>query len=111
MQSRRFEISPVWKAFSKKVFNERGKLIKSQICFLTLFLGIDPSVGTHKNYLDQLCEDFENKLKDMITESITEHKTAETDNVLYAEVVQHTLFCKKKIEVVYGREPTLEVLS
>jgi len=47
----------------------------------------------------------------MITESIAEHKTAETDNFLYAEVVQHTLFCKKKIEVVYGREPTLEVLS
>jgi len=47
----------------------------------------------------------------MITESIAEHKTAETDNFLYAEVVQHTLFCKKKIEVVYGREPTLEVRS
>ena len=76
-----------------------------------IFLGIDPSVGAHKNYLDQLCEDFENKLKDMITKSIAEHKTAETDNFLYAEVVQHTLFCKKKIEVVYGREPTLEVLS
>ena len=83
----------------------------SRNILLTLFLGIDPSLGTHRNYLEQLCEDFENKLKDMITESITEHKTAETDNFLYSEVVQHTLFCKKKVEVVYGREPTLEVLS
>ena len=64
----------------------------------------------HKKYIDQLCEDFESKMKDMITESIAEHKVAETDNLLYVEVVQHTLFCKKKIEVVYGRKSTLKVL-
>ena len=75
-----------------------------------LFSGIDPSVDMHKNYLNQLCEDFENKLRDLITEGIAEHKVAETDNFLYVEVVQHTLFCKKKIEVVYGRESTLKVL-
>lgn len=65
----------------------------------------------HKHYLSQFCEEFGNKLKDMITDSIAEHKVAETDNVLYSEVVQHTLFCKKKIKVVYRRESTLKVLK
>ena len=36
-------------------------------------------------------EDFENKLKDMITESVTEHKTAETVNFLHVKVVEHKL--------------------
>ena len=77
---------------------------------LFLFQGIDPSVNEmHKEYLDQFCKDFENKLKDMITESIAEHKVAETDNLLYTEVVQHTLFCKRRLQVVYGRKSTLKV--
>ena len=63
----------------------------------------------HKEYLDQFCNDFEKKLKEMITESIAEHKVAETDNLLYTEVVQHTLFCKRRLRVVYGRKSTLKV--
>jgi len=63
----------------------------------------------HKDYLDQFCKDFEKKLKDMITESIAEHKVAETDHSLYTEVVQHTLFCKRRLPVVYGRKSTLKV--
>lgn len=63
----------------------------------------------HKKYLDQFCGDFKNKMQDMIMASIAEHKVAETDNLLYIEVVQHTLFCKKKIQVVYGRKSTLKV--
>lgn len=74
------------------------------------FQGIDPSVNKmQKEYLDQFCKDFEKKLKDMITESIAEHKVAETDNLLYTEVVQHTLFCKRRLRVVYGRRSTLKV--
>ena len=61
----------------------------------------------HKEYLDQFCNDFEKKLKEMITESIAEHKVA--DNLLYTEVVQHTLFCKRRLRVVYGRKSTLKV--
>ena len=81
-----------------------------QLTQLCLFQGIDPSVNKmHKEYLDQFCKDFENKLKDMITESIEEHKVAETDNLLYTEVVQHTLFCKRRLRVVYGRKSTLKV--
>ena len=76
-------------------------------CF---FQGIDPSVNEmHKEYLVQFCKDFENKLKDMITESIAEHKLAETDNLLYTEVVQHALFCKSRLRVVFGRKSTLKV--
>ncbi|KAJ7389992.1 hypothetical protein OS493_028047 [Desmophyllum pertusum] len=70
--------------------------------------GIDPSIDMHKKYLDQFCNDFKNKMQDMIMASIAEHKVAETDNLLYIEVVQHTLFCKKKIQVVYGRKSTLK---
>jgi len=73
--------------------------------------GIDPTVDMHKKYIDRLCEDFENKMKEMISKSIEEHKVAETENVLYVEVVQHTMFCKKKVEVVYGRKSTLKVLN
>ena len=77
-----------------------------------LFQGIDPAVNTmHRNYLHQFCKDFESKLKDMIEESIAEHKVAETDNLLYTEVVQHTLFCKRKVQVVYGRKQTLKVMA
>ena len=74
-------------------------------------LGIDPTVDMHKKYIDELCQDFESKMKNMITESIAEHKAAETENLLYVEVMQHTLFCKKKVEVVYGRKSTLKVPS
>lgn len=70
--------------------------------------GIDPSVEGHKSYIDQLCRDFENKMKEMITASIAEHKGAETETFLYVEVVQHTLFCKKKAGFVYGRKSTLQ---
>ena len=63
----------------------------------------------HKIYLDQFCKEFENKLKDMITEGIAENKVAETVSLLYSEVVQHTLFCKRKLQVVYGRKSTLKV--
>lgn len=47
----------------------------------------------------------------MIEESIVEHKVAETDNLLYTEVVQHTLFCKRRVQVVYGRKQTLKVMA
>ncbi|XP_022797421.1 NACHT domain- and WD repeat-containing protein 1-like isoform X3 [Stylophora pistillata] len=73
--------------------------------------GIDPSLDEHKKYLDQFCKDFEDKIKDMISEGISEHKVAETDNLLYSEVVQHTLFCKRKLEVVYGRKSTVEEIE
>ena len=65
----------------------------------------------HKKYLEQLCQDFESKVKDMITESIAEHKAAETENVVYVEVAQHMLFCKRKIAAVCRRESTLKVQS
>ena len=74
-------------------------------------LGIDPSFDMHKKYLEQLCQDFESKVKDMITESIAEHKAAETENVVYVEVAQHMLFCKRKIAAVCRRESTLKVQS
>ena len=64
----------------------------------------------HRNYLDQFCKDFENKIKEMIVESIAEQKVAETDNLLYTEVVQHALFCKRKVQVVYGRKSTVKVM-
>lgn len=81
-------------------------------CKVVLFQGIDPSVNEmHKEYLAQFCNDFEKKLKDMITESITEHKVAEIDKLLYTEVVQHTLFCKRRLCVVYGRKSTLKVCA
>ena len=74
-------------------------------------LGIDPSFDMHKKYLEQLCQDFESKVKNMITESIAEHKAAETENVVYVEVAQHMLFCKRKIAAVCRRESTLKVQS
>ena len=74
-------------------------------------LGIDPSFDMHKKYLEQLCQDFESKMKDMITESIAEHKAAETESVVYVEVAQHMLFCKRKIAAVCRRESTLKVQS
>ena len=45
----------------------------------------------------------------MISAGISEHKEAEKDNLLYSEVVQHTLFCKRKLQVVYGRKSTVGV--
>ena len=45
----------------------------------------------------------------MITESIADHKGAATDNFLYVEVVQHTLFCKKRVDLLFGRKQTLKV--
>ena len=45
----------------------------------------------------------------MISECIAEYKSAQINNSLYEEVVQHTLFCQKKVEVFHGRKETLKV--
>ena len=78
-------------------------------CFSPLLAGIDPRVQEHKNYLDQFCSDFLQRLQGMIGDSIKEFKSAHINNPLYEEVVQHTLFCQKKVEAFHGRKRTLKV--
>ena len=61
----------------------------------------------HHTYMDSLCEDFQNRLEDMIQAGIDNHH--EVHDKVYSEVVTHTLFRDSKVERFHGREQTVKV--
>lgn len=44
----------------------------------------------------------------MITKSVEDNKNSALESPLYQEVCQHVLFCQSKVEMFYGRKPTLQ---
>ena len=62
----------------------------------------------HQEYVEQLCGDFEQSMKDMILAGIKE-KALKFSEPLMEEILQHVNFCNKKCEGFHGREATLEV--
>ena len=73
--------------------------------------GFDPdAVPEHKEYLETMCVDFEQKLKAMIQDGIAERKQQlDTGDSLYSEILQHTVFCQTKCRLFRGREDVLQV--
>ena len=74
--------------------------------------GIDPrSCPDHKKYIEQLCADFREKLTENILQGIKERKSADIENSLYHEIVQHIRICQEKYEVFHGRSVELGAIK
>lgn len=73
------------------------------------FEGIDANDPGHKNYLSKMTSDFTNRMITMIHDAVEERRRTETGDNLTHEVVNHTIFCKNKLENFYGREKAQEV--
>lgn len=73
------------------------------------FEGIDANDPGHKNYLSKMTSDFTNRMITMIHDAVEERRRSETGDILTHEVVNHTVFCKTKLENFYGREKAQEV--
>ena len=70
--------------------------------------GINPDVDdNHKSYLQRMCEDFVNRMCNMIDQAVKERKA--TDKPLIQEILHHIGFCQTKCELFHGREESLEV--
>lgn len=70
--------------------------------------GIDANDPGHKNYLSKMTSDFTNRMITMIHDAVEERRRSETGDNLTHEVVNHTIFCKNKLENFYGREKAQE---
>ncbi|XP_070561115.1 NACHT domain- and WD repeat-containing protein 1-like [Ptychodera flava] len=74
--------------------------------------GVNPdSVIEHREYINQLCEDFEIKMRDDILQGITEHEQSDLFDPLHEEVIQHVAFAQSKCKVFHGREETLKLIE
>lgn len=71
---------------------------------------MDPDKLTdHKTYIDNLCSNFEMRLKDMIKKGIDDKSRESFSDPIYDEILQHIVFSQNKSEGFYGREDTIEV--
>ncbi|XP_077984718.1 NACHT domain- and WD repeat-containing protein 1-like [Glandiceps talaboti] len=74
--------------------------------------GINPEdITDHKKYINKLCDDFENTIRDKISAGITERAQSDIMDPLYEEVTQHVAFCQTKCELFHGREDTLGLIE
>ena len=74
--------------------------------------GIDPkSCPEHKKYIEQLCSDFQKKLTENILEGIEESKSADIEDPLYIEIVQHIKICQEKCKKFHGRNVELDAIK
>ncbi|XP_070560212.1 NACHT domain- and WD repeat-containing protein 1-like [Ptychodera flava] len=74
--------------------------------------GIDPDeVPEHRKYIDSLCEDFEENMRERILAGMTDREDSNISDPLFEEVIQHVAFSQKKCEVFHGREETLELIE
>ena len=74
--------------------------------------GIDPkSSPQHKKYIEKLCSDFLQKLTENILEGIKERKSADIEDPLYHEIVQHIKICQEKCKMFHGRNVELDAIK
>ncbi|XP_077984832.1 NACHT domain- and WD repeat-containing protein 1-like [Glandiceps talaboti] len=74
--------------------------------------GIDPrSVAEHEQYINQLCQDFETKMKERISDGMAGRVQSAITDPLYEEISQHVTFCQDKCEAFQGRENVLKPIE
>ena len=74
--------------------------------------GIDPkNDDRHKQYINQLCHDFEDILKGMISQAIEEKKELQVEDDLFKEIIEQASICKEKSTLVSGRDDVLQQIS
>ena len=70
--------------------------------------GIDThSSEEHQRYIEKLCQDFHNKMKECIEKAIKKAKISRPDNILFEEVSQHTVHCKQLCSSLNDQNRTL----
>ncbi|XP_061197445.1 NACHT and WD repeat domain-containing protein 2-like [Saccostrea echinata] len=70
--------------------------------------GINSSNPDHKKYLSKMTSDFTTRMCSMIQEAIEERRKSEKGDSLIQEIINHTSFCKTKLENFHGREKAQE---
>ena len=70
---------------------------------------MNPDNSEHRQYLDQLCEDFETKLVDLIQRAAMKASREEHSEAFYREAMQHSAFRMAKCKSFTGRESVLDV--
>ena len=78
--------------------------------FITMFItGVNPDNPDHSRYLDQLCENFEDKMTRLIIKAVHKAEQQERLEPLNTEVLQHHAFRQFKCKSFTGRETILDV--
>lgn len=70
--------------------------------------GIDPTRADHADYLNNINDDFEQKMMKMIGSAINKKENAGTQEPLLQECLQHLEFCQRKSQA-FGRSDDLQV--
>ncbi|XP_070570769.1 NACHT domain- and WD repeat-containing protein 1-like isoform X2 [Ptychodera flava] len=70
--------------------------------------GMDPSNPRHKEYLEALCDEFIQSIKQLIEKGSNKQTNKVPDDALYKEVVHHAKFCETKCRSFRGRQSMLE---
>ncbi|XP_062592194.1 NACHT and WD repeat domain-containing protein 2-like [Saccostrea cucullata] len=73
--------------------------------------GINSSHLDHKEYLIKMTSDFTTRMCSMIQEAIEERRKSEKADSLIQEIINHTSFCKTKLENFHGREKAQEKIK
>ncbi|XP_067662722.1 NACHT and WD repeat domain-containing protein 2-like [Haliotis asinina] len=74
--------------------------------------GVDPIRSKrHEAYIQQLCQDFKEEISDKVMKAIEDRKRTDLANPLYAEIVEHTVFCQSKCKAFHGRQETLDLIT
>ena len=74
--------------------------------------GIDPkNDDSHKQYISQLCDDFYEILKGMISQAIEEKENFLIYDDLCKEIIQQASICKQKSRLISGRDNMLKQIS
>ncbi|XP_019645210.1 PREDICTED: NACHT domain- and WD repeat-containing protein 1-like [Branchiostoma belcheri] len=64
-----------------------------------------------EEYVQQFCTDFEDSIKQMVTDAIARHAQSEVNDPLFEEVSQHSLFSQSRSKVFYGRQDTIREIE
>ncbi|XP_062607183.1 uncharacterized protein LOC134268973 [Saccostrea cucullata] len=72
--------------------------------------GVDPSLPEHKQYLQQINEDFEHLMLTMIDKAIVEREKEFKREPMLEECLQHLEFCRKKSRA-FGRDQDLQKIK
>ncbi|XP_067662735.1 NACHT and WD repeat domain-containing protein 2-like [Haliotis asinina] len=74
--------------------------------------GVDPTKSKkHEAYIKQLCQDFTEEISKKVMKAIEDRTRTDLANPLYAEIVEHTVFCQSKCKAFHGRQETLDLIS
>lgn len=74
--------------------------------------GVDShSSQEHHQYIDKLCQDFIQKIKDCIEDAIKNRKNSTLDNKLFEEVAQHSICCQQLCSSLYSQTKPLNKIK